>query len=114
TSYLLSSPFHHSVSATSECSTLSLHDALPIFIDRLDRSGRRMSAHVAAAEPGLGRGHEPRGNFIDQIWNILAGMSLLPLDVPNLDRKSTRLNSSHQIISYAVFCLKKKKSYTNS
>src|SRR5947208_13949903 len=30
------------------------------------------------------------------------------------DRKSTRLNSSHQIISYAVFCLKKKKNYTNS
>src|SRR5258708_20930824 len=30
-----------------------------------------------------------------------------------LDRKSTRLNSSHQIISYAVFCLKKKKKYTN-
>src|SRR5258708_20364226 len=29
--------------------------------------------------------------------------------VPRLDRKSTRLNSSHQIISYAVFCLKKKK-----
>src|SRR5438552_18383330 len=30
------------------------------------------------------------------------------------DRKSTRLNSSHQIISYAVFCLKKKKRYTKS
>src|SRR5258708_29879561 len=30
------------------------------------------------------------------------------------DRKSTRLNSSHQIISYAVFCLKKKKKHTNS
>src|SRR5258708_28777579 len=30
-----------------------------------------------------------------------------------LDRKSTRLNSSHQIISYAVFCLKKKKTNTN-
>src|SRR5258708_24253988 len=30
---------------------------------------------------------------------------------PDLDRKSTRLNSSHQIISYAVFCLKKKKTY---
>src|SRR5258708_31284478 len=29
------------------------------------------------------------------------------------DRKSTRLNSSHQIISYAVFCLKKKKNHTN-
>src|SRR5258708_12830639 len=31
-----------------------------------------------------------------------------------LDRKSTRLNSSHQIISYAVFCLKKKKNHTHS
>src|SRR5258708_26596414 len=31
--------------------------------------------------------------------------------IPHLDRKSTRLNSSHQIISYAVFCLKKKKTY---
>src|SRR5258708_27465803 len=30
------------------------------------------------------------------------------------DRKSTRLNSSHQIISYAVFCLKKKKTYLHS
>src|SRR5207244_10014196 len=35
------------------------------------------------------------------------------LDTPSVDRKSTRLNSSHQIISYAVFCLKKKK-YTNN
>src|SRR5258708_19942123 len=34
-------------------------------------------------------------------------------DVPTQDRKSTRLNSSHQIISYAVFCLKKKK-HTNT
>src|SRR5207244_13448481 len=33
--------------------------------------------------------------------------------VPNSDRKSTRLNSSHQIISYAVFCLKKKKINKN-
>src|SRR5258708_14996040 len=38
----------------------------------------------------------------------------LPLEqvIPALDRKSTRLNSSHQIISYAVFCLKKKKNKT--
>src|SRR5256885_1948386 len=34
-------------------------------------------------------------------------------DVLSLDRKSTRLNSSHLVISYAVFCLKKKKNYTN-
>src|SRR5947208_11894367 len=35
-----------------------------------------------------------------------------PMPVADLDRKSTRLNSSHQIISYAVFCLKKKKNRT--
>src|SRR5258708_31476762 len=34
---------------------------------------------------------------------------IVRLDITKLDRKSTRLNSSHQIISYAVFCLKKKK-----
>src|SRR5258708_24642890 len=34
-------------------------------------------------------------------------------DPPQGDRKSTRLNSSHQIISYAVFCLKKKKSFAH-
>src|SRR3712207_9077531 len=37
--------------------------------------------------------------------------SVLHLNSPNLDRKSTRLNSSHANISYAVFCLKKKKKY---
>src|SRR5258708_21850362 len=36
--------------------------------------------------------------------------ALAPLMLPLVDRKSTRLNSSHQIISYAVFCLKKKKN----
>src|SRR5258708_30398557 len=36
------------------------------------------------------------------------GLIVMPTDY-NQDRKSTRLNSSHQIISYAVFCLKKKK-----
>src|SRR5258708_30247316 len=35
------------------------------------------------------------------------------LEFTRADRKSTRLNSSHQIISYAVFCLKKKKKYSN-
>src|SRR5258708_21562842 len=42
---------------------------------------------------------------------IFAGRFLERLDE---DRKSTRLNSSHQIISYAVFCLKKKKAYRNT
>src|SRR5256885_12772418 len=35
-----------------------------------------------------------------------------PAPRPRRDRKSTRLNSSHLVISYAVFCLKKKKNYT--
>src|SRR5215216_7621459 len=65
--------------ATTEIYTLSLHDALPI-------SARAPAAHLAALSPP-GRS--------------VAG--------PGRDRKSTRLNSSHQIISYAVFCLKKKK-----
>src|SRR5258708_21005806 len=36
-------------------------------------------------------------------------VDVLPVSFVSIDRKSTRLNSSHQIISYAVFCLKKKK-----
>src|SRR5258708_39892849 len=80
--------FFFNDTATTEIYTLSLHDALPISAGRGQRGGP-VSAQSAArslpglAEPGPGRG---RG-----------------------DRKSTRLNSSHQIISYAVFCLKKKK-----
>src|SRR5258708_26976927 len=38
-------------------------------------------------------------------------LQALPANFGKIDRKSTRLNSSHQIISYAVFCLKKKKKY---
>src|SRR5438552_9320625 len=65
--------------ATAEIYTLSLHDALPI-------SSRRRRGGGAA-------GTAPRST---------------PRRSPSADRKSTRLNSSHQIISYAVFCLKKK------
>src|SRR5690625_5650736 len=39
---------------------------------------------------------------------------MVTLALPSLDRKSTRLNSSHVAISYAVFCLKKKKSSNNT
>src|SRR5947209_12662887 len=38
----------------------------------------------------------------------------VPINIANIDRKSTRLNSSHANISYAVFCLKKKKERTTS
>src|SRR5258708_34208234 len=84
--------------ATTEIYTLSLHDALPIYRLRV-RSALRSSARRADGGRNGGRARPPVGGRATP--------------VPP-DRKSTRLNSSHQIISYAVFCFKKKKSmYTN-
>src|SRR5947208_5446698 len=87
----------------------------------LFRSGRRelRSADVAHHQ-GMTGHHEPGlvgpGPISDEQRHVLGSMSRrmqnLDGDVPKLehvpDRKSTRLNSSHQITSYAVFCLKKK------
>src|SRR5258708_25023829 len=58
-------------------------------------------------EPELlrGTGHAPGGNGVV----VRRGRILQQVERAGGDRKSTRLNSSHQIISYAVFCLKKKK-----
>src|SRR5947207_9130602 len=75
--------------ATTEIYTLSLHDALPI------SGGPRGRSHA-----GIGR-RVPRGQG--------DGAPVRPPGDPGEDRKSTRLNSSHTVISYAVFCLKKKK-----
>src|SRR5207244_10882506 len=52
--------------------------------------------------------YQPR-NGGSQKLKTLFQQARIPFWEPPLDRKSTRLNSSHQIISYAVFCLKKKK-----
>src|SRR5438876_7880487 len=71
--------------ATTEIYTLSLHDALPIF--RASRAIVPSRWIMAPWPPG------PRTVALSQ----------------QIDRKSTRLNSSHPSISYAVFCLKKKK-----
>src|SRR5437588_7982001 len=71
---------------TTEIYTLSLHDALPI--SRIERHAGRRAQH----------GVQDRGRQ----W-LVASRSQGP------DRKSTRLNSSHTVISYAVFCWKKKK-----
>src|SRR3712207_8639595 len=49
--------------------------------------------------------------FAAQYPTEVVGMVLVDATHPDLDRKSTRLNSSHANISYAVFCLKKKKAY---
>src|SRR5438552_18680003 len=76
------------VPATTEFYTLSLHDALPIY----RQSGRRVSRLLDDGLP------------TDRLGRAVRRLRLRR----TADRKSTRLNSSHQIISYAVFCLKKK------
>src|SRR3712207_9312385 len=56
--------------------------------------------------------HPPAHRHADaDVGDLRAGL-LLPVQAPGGDRKSTRLNSSHANISYAVFCLKKKKKKT--
>src|SRR5207245_2198644 len=89
--YSLYLPFFFFIAtATTEIYTLSLHDALPIC------RYRRATRPGPPAPPG-GRGSPaPRR----------PGPSVV---ARSADRKSTRLNSSHGSISYAVFCLKKKK-----
>src|SRR2546426_9604654 len=85
--------FFFNDTATTEIYTLSLHDALPIYLRPVFHglgAGRRLAAHL------LHRAH------------IAGTVQLQVANIPE-DRKSTRLNSSHLVISYAVFCLKKKK-----
>src|ERR1039457_7609824 len=74
--------FFFNDTATTEIYTLSLHDALPIWVLTHEM--------VHYGFPSMGEAHH---------W---------------IDRKSTRLNSSHLVISYAVFCLKKKYKHTAS
>src|SRR5699024_12591304 len=80
--------------------TLSLHDALPI--SGADRSHRLLLAIAARARRG---GHQIRCGAVLHAAAPDPGNGRLC----SSDRKSTRLNSSHVSISYAVFCLKKKK-----
>src|SRR3712207_9004722 len=96
--------FFFNDTATTEIYTLSLHDALPI----CGRGSRRPAVRGTRRHSGLlaRRRGEPRG---------LHGGRLAALRRPCLpDRKSTRLNSSHANISYAVFCLKKNTTPTLS
>src|SRR5438034_6285105 len=61
-------------------------------------------------------GYKPSNFTNDGRWHRIKVKVTPPRGLPHLfvrDRKSTRLNSSHTVISYAVFCLKKKKTYKN-
>src|SRR3712207_8319085 len=99
--------FFFNDTATTEIYTLSLHDALPISL-LLSRHGAELrsdgiegallEAQLRQQSLGIGQG--------------IAGDH--DIDVAEQDRKSTRLNSSHANISYAVFCLKKKKISNNT
>src|SRR2546422_5948327 len=85
---VLSFFFFFNDTATTEIYTLSLHDALPIS----SRASRAESAAWVVPPFEVTRSRSTSGASSDA------------------DRKSTRLNSSHGYISYAVFCLKKKKN----
>src|SRR3712207_9270652 len=90
--------FFFNDTATTEIYTLSLHDALPIFSGIVSERDivRALAAHGARAL------EEPVSSFMTAKVVTCTGET-------SIDRKSTRLNSSHANISYAVFCLKKKK-----
>src|SRR3712207_7242861 len=94
--------FFFNDTATTEIYTLSLHDALPIYHLRLDHLPLLDANIETAADGRLRRRH------IGQPDHALEARRPRRRG----DRKSTRLNSSHANISYAVFCLKKKKNIT--
>src|SRR2546426_12834052 len=80
--------FFFNDTATTEIYTLSLHDALPI-------------CNIGSVGGRKGKPKKPKGPENPE-------KPIIPVN-DAADRKSTRLNSSHLVISYAVFCLKKKK-----
>src|SRR5207247_11190952 len=96
-SFFLFLVFFFNYTPPTEIYTLSLHDALPICRPALDSAGvargapRDRPCPPPQAAYAFGTGRSPRRSA---------------------DRKSTRLNSSHEWISYAVFCLKKKTNLT--
>src|SRR2546422_8605170 len=92
--------FFFNDTATTEIYTLSLHDALPISPAR--RGGARAAEGPERAARAALRA--PPGGPIRRRRSARRWRATLR------DRKSTRLNSSHGYISYAVFCLKKKKA----
>src|SRR5256885_7174702 len=91
--------FFFNDTATTEIYTLSLHDALPISVGQslmfkgdLSRALDHFEQSIKLYNPGV------------------HGSLAYARGIDHEDRKSTRLNSSHLVISYAVFCLKKKNT----
>src|SRR5256884_705599 len=113
--------FFFNDTATTEIYTLSLHDALPILfgappIDVVVGAEVHASIRKALSMAGFGR---KRVTVVDaDSQGRMRSDRLPPLTERTIvciqDRKSTRLNSSHGYISYAVFCLKKKKRISST
>src|SRR5258708_28192604 len=102
--------FFFNDTATTEIYTLSLHDALPILSQRAgreeyqrDRNQQQSRHRDVVSHRSSKPGARTRAPSIECL--VFHGDRS-----SRRDRKSTRLNSSHQIISYAVFCLKKKNT----
>src|SRR3712207_7516112 len=92
--------FFFNDTATTEIYTLSLHDALPIC-----KALEGCNDHLVLTRPDIIQSiHE---SFLAVGCDVVETCTFQ--STPHRDRKSTRLNSSHANISYAVFCLKKKK-----
>src|SRR3712207_7844404 len=95
--------FFFNDTATTEIYTLSLHDALPISREVGEAAVARKSRPWEITPQDFFEGSEEiRALFARLVGGDADGVAIV-------DRKSTRLNSSHANISYAVFCLKKKK-----
>src|SRR2546429_6966701 len=92
--------FFFNDTATTEIYTLSLHDALPI---------SSVTQAKVAAEVATATSADTKRFVRAEAQRLLGSLHVAEQDIA-LDRKSTRLNSSHGYISYAVFCLKKKNN----
>src|SRR3712207_6889332 len=100
--------FFFNDTATTEIYTLSLHDALPIL-----HGDANVSFFLSETPPERGPGlhtHPYEEVFVVQEGELTFTIGDAAIKATGGDRKSTRLNSSHANISYAVFCLKKKKT----
>src|SRR2546430_4758263 len=95
--------FFFNDTATTEIYTLSLHDALPISASKTLESQTTASADREDERVKIGSEQTTRR----QVAEVQTQRAKR---IRQTDRKSTRLNSSHSQISYAVFCLKKKKT----
>src|SRR3712207_8228364 len=99
--------FFFNDTATTEIYTLSLHDALPISGAKQLEVADRLDERVVEVRPRVA---DPLRLHVPHPVRPALAVALEELAVGDVDRKSTRLNSSHANISYAVFCLKKKKN----